>query len=49
MRNEKCSPLLRYGVAVAALATALWLTLLLWSAIEPSIFPLFFAAVMVSA
>ncbi|HKA55099.1 MAG TPA: ATP-binding protein [Candidatus Binatia bacterium] len=40
---------LRYGVAAAAAGLALWLTLLLWPMIKPSVSPLFFAAVMVSA
>jgi PAS domain S-box-containing protein len=49
MLNEPHSPLLRYGSAVATVALALVLTSLLWPMIQPSIFPLFFAAVMVSA
>src|SRR5262245_47331766 len=41
--------LLRYGVAIATAALALLLALLLQSAIEQSVFPLFLAAVMFSA
>src|SRR5438067_8618085 len=49
MLNEPHSPLLRYGGAVATVALALVLTLLLWPMIQPRLFPLFVAAVMVSA
>src|ERR1051326_8895447 len=48
MLNEPHSPLLRYGSAVATVALALALTLLLWPMIQPSVFLLFFAAVMMS-
>lgn len=49
MLKGTSSPLLRYGSAVATVALALVLTLLLWPMIQPSVFLLFFAAVMVSA
>jgi len=47
--NEHRSPLLCYGVAVAVVALALVLTLLLRPFLDPDVFSLFFAAVMVSA
>jgi signal transduction histidine kinase len=49
MLNEQRSPLLGYSVAVVAAALALVLTLLILPMIQPSVFPLFFAAVMLSA
>lgn len=39
----------RYGVAVFAVVVALLLTQLLWSLIQPTLYPLFLAAVMVSS
>lgn len=48
MLNEKRSLLLYYGGAIATVALALLLTSLLWPLIEPTSFPLFFAAVMLS-
>lgn len=42
-------PWVRYGVAIVASVGALVLTLVLWPMIQPSIFPLFFAAVMLSS
>jgi signal transduction histidine kinase len=47
--NEYRPPLLCYGVAVAAVALALALTLLFRPFLDPDVFSLFFAAVMVSA
>jgi len=47
--TEHRSPLLCYGVASAAVALALVLTLLLRPLLDPDVFSLFFAAVMVSA
>lgn len=41
--------LLRYGVAVGAVALALFIMLLLWPSIQTSFFPLFFLAVFFSA
>jgi PAS domain S-box-containing protein len=43
------SPILRYGIALVAVAIALLLTLPLSPLIKPTVFPLFFVAVMVSA
>jgi len=47
MRDRIWAPLTSYGVAVAAVATAL--TFRIWPRPEPSPFPLFYVAVMVSA
>lgn len=47
--TEHRAPLLCYGVAVAVVALALVLTLLLRRLLDPDVFSLFFAAVMVSA
>jgi K+-sensing histidine kinase KdpD len=49
MLKGTSSPLLRYGVAVIAVALALLLTRLLWPLLDRTVFSLFFAAVMVSA
>lgn len=49
MRAERRSPVLRYGVAVASVMLALLLTLHLQPLLDPRVFSLFFAAVMVSA
>lgn len=49
MLNLKRSPLGRYSVAVLAVVVALLLTQLLRWRFEPSIYPLFFAAVMFSS
>ena len=49
MLNLKRSPLGRYSVAVLAVVVALLLTQLLFWWFEPSIYPLFFAAVMFSS
>ena len=43
------SPILRYGIAPLAVAIALLLTLPLSPLLKPTIFPLFFVAVMLSA
>ena len=42
-------PCAQYGVAVVASGGALMLTLALWPMIQPSVFPFFFAAVMLSS
>jgi signal transduction histidine kinase len=49
IKREFRSRLLRYGVAVGCVAIALLITLILRPVIEPSVFSLFFAAVIVSA
>ena len=49
MLNLRRSPLQRYSVAVLAVVLALLLTQLLLLRFEPSIYPLFFAAVMFSS
>jgi signal transduction histidine kinase len=49
MLTEVPALLLRYSVAVAAVTLALMLTWLLWPLLDPTVFSLFFAAVMVSA
>jgi PAS domain S-box-containing protein len=49
MPNPIRSALFRYGLAVLSVLLALKLTSLLWSFLMPSVSPLFFAAVMVSA
>jgi two-component system NtrC family sensor kinase len=49
MPNEQRSPLWGYGIAVVAAMLALVLTLFILPMIQPSVFPLFFAAVMLSA
>jgi PAS domain S-box-containing protein len=43
------SPILRYGIAFVAVAIALFLTLPISPLIKPTVFPLFFVAVMMSA
>jgi PAS domain S-box-containing protein len=43
------SPILRYGIALVAVAISLLLTLSLSPLIKPTVFPLFFGAVLVSA
>ncbi|HXG20859.1 MAG TPA: ATP-binding protein [Methylomirabilota bacterium] len=47
--HERRSPVLRYGVASALVAAALFLTFLLHSLLDPPVFSVFFAAVMISA
>src|SRR5437867_13081852 len=47
--SDEASVLRRYGVALAATATAYAASLLLWPLIDPNAFALFCAAVMVSA
>jgi signal transduction histidine kinase len=49
MMPERPSPFLRYGVALLSVASALTLTRLLWPLLDPPVFSLFFAAVMISA
>src|SRR5262245_26313304 len=49
MLSEQRSPFLCYGVAVVAVILALLFTALLWTMVQPSVFPLFLAAVMLSA
>ena len=49
MPTERRSPVLRYGAAVTSVLLALFLTLHLQPLLDPTVFSLFFAAVMVSA
>lgn len=49
MTPESPSPFFRYGVAVLSVVLSLVLTWLLWPLLDPPVFSLFFAAVMISS
>ncbi len=49
MLKEKRFPILRYGIAILAVALALLLTQALWPLINPNYTPFFFAAIVLSA